>query len=380
MSGHMRKRGANSWQLIVFNGFDSSGRRQYSRKTVRGTKKEAERALASFVVEAGPRTPDVVADGWTLIQVLDQWLEQRSTQLAPGTVDRYRVALLRVRPVIGKMPVARLQTHHLEDFYAKLHREGLSGASIRKIHWAMRQSLAWAKRRGYVVHLATEGVQLPPLGSTAIVPPSSESVGVLLEHALRTDPEFGTALALIAWTGCRRGEACGLRWPDVDLERQELIFERSVVAIPGGKLEKSTKTGESRRIALGPATVALLVAQRERRTKLAEFGGGAIDRDGFVFSPDASMSAPWHPQTISHRFVTLCRQAGVPKMRLHDLRHHSATALLKSGVSVGEVMDRHGWKTLQMVSRYRHLMEAKDRSAAEALERMASPQSNRSLG
>ena len=60
-------------------------------------------------------------------------------------------------------------------------------------------------------------------------------------------------------------------------------------------------------------------------------------------------------------------------MRLHDLRHHSATALLKNGVNVGEVMDRHGWKTLEMVSRYRHLMEAKDRNAAEALGRIASP-------
>ena len=60
-------------------------------------------------------------------------------------------------------------------------------------------------------------------------------------------------------------------------------------------------------------------------------------------------------------------------MRLHDLRHHSATALPKNGVSVGEVMDRHGWKTLEMVSRYRHFMEAKDRTAAEALGRIASP-------
>ena len=79
------------------------------------------------------------------------------------------------------------------------------------------------------------------------------------------------------------------------------------------------------------------------------------------------MVEAWHPQTVSHRFLTLCRQSGVPRMRLHDLRHHSATALLKNGVSVGEVMDRHGWKTPEMVSRYRHLTEAKDRTAAEAL-------------
>ncbi len=56
-------------------------------------------------------------------------------------------------------------------------------------------------------------------------------------------------------------------------------------------------------------------------------------------------------------------------MRMHDLRHHSATTLLKNGASVGEVMDRHGWKTLEMVSRYRHLLEAMDHKAAETLER-----------
>ncbi len=55
-------------------------------------------------------------------------------------------------------------------------------------------------------------------------------------------------------------------------------------------------------------------------------------------------------------------------MRLHDLRHHSATTLLKQGTSVGEVMDRHGWRNVQMVDRYRHLLEAKDLAAAKALE------------
>ena len=89
------------------------------------------------------------------------------------------------------MAVARLEQHHLEDFYAKLHREGLSGASIRKIHWAMRQSLTWAKRRGYVTHLTTDGVELPPLGAKSIVPPSSDSVAKLIEFTLDADRELG---------------------------------------------------------------------------------------------------------------------------------------------------------------------------------------------
>jgi site-specific recombinase XerD len=55
-------------------------------------------------------------------------------------------------------------------------------------------------------------------------------------------------------------------------------------------------------------------------------------------------------------------------MRLHELRHHSATTLLKSGASVGEVMDRHGRQTVEMVNRYRHLLAAQDSAAAKALE------------
>lgn len=122
MSGHLRQRGTNSWQLVVFNGFDSRGRRQYSRKTVHGTKKEAQSALAAYFLEAGRRSAEDVAEGRRLIDVLDSWLEHRSAQLSPATVDCYRVAIQRTRPVIGRMPVSRLEPHHLEDFYAKLHR------------------------------------------------------------------------------------------------------------------------------------------------------------------------------------------------------------------------------------------------------------------
>lgn len=343
-----------------------------------GTKKEAEFKLAAYVQEVGHRSADIVAEGLTLIQVLDNWLEFRAPHLSPGTVDRYRQAIQHVRPALGKLAVARVETHHIEDFYGKLHREGMSGASIRKIHWAIRQSLAWAKRRGYVAQLATEGVELPPLGAKRIEPPKSDAVGALIDWALEADPEFGTIFALVAWTGCRRGEAVGLKWKDIDLERGQLLIERSVVSVRGGRLEKTTKTNESRRIALGPATIALLGGHAARRQAVAEFCHGEIGEGAYVFSPDASMGEAWHPTTISHRFSEACRAAEVPPMRLHDLRHHSATALLKSGVSVGEVMDRHGWKTMEMVSRYRHMMEATDYAAAETLEKLAGPRTNRS--
>jgi integrase len=224
-------------------------------------------------------------------------------------------------------------------------------------------------RRGYVATRATDGVELPPLGERPVRSPASQDVRALIDRALIDNPDFGTMIAVIAWTGCRRGEACGLRWQDLDLEDATLLIQRSIAAIPGGTQEKTTKTGEARRIAIGPATVDLLRKHRARCQARATACGTTLEPSAFVFSPEPPGHTTWHPSTISHQFVAACKAAGIAKMRMHDLRHHSATTLLKSGTSVGEVMDRHGWKTIEMVSRYRHLLEATDRAAAETLEK-----------
>ena len=190
--------------------------------------------------------------------VVRGWLDAKAPRLSPSTVSRYEVALKHIVPAIGGISVARLRTRDVEDFYGRLHAKGLSGSSIRKVHWAMRQSLAWAKRRGYIATLATEGVELPPLGEKPLAPPSSKSVRRLVQRAVADDPDFATLLAVIAWTGCRRSEACGLRWQDIDLERATMLIERAIAAIPGGTQEKTTKTGAARRIAIGAATRQLL--------------------------------------------------------------------------------------------------------------------------
>ncbi len=368
MAGSIQQRGDRSWRLTVYVGYDTKARkRRYATKTVHGTKRDAERALAKFVTE--------VADGGRVAtapisveKVLTQWLAGRESRLAPSTVDRYRVAIKLIPEAIQKMPVAKLRAHHVEDLYADLLASGQSGSSIRKVHWALRQSLAWAHKRGLTGLIATQGVDLPPLGERKPDPPESTDVRKVVEHLLATDPDWGTLIAVVAWTGCRRGEVCGLRWEDVDLEGKNVLIRRAVVAIPGGVEVKGTKTGEVRRLAIGPRTTKLLKAHRKRCDKRAAACGATIEESAYVFSPDAAGRRPYNPHTITRTFVDACKAAGVPPIRLHDLRHHSATTLLKNGASVGEVMDRHGWRTVEMVNRYRHLLEAKDVEAAKAIE------------
>jgi integrase len=266
------------------------------------------------------------------------------------------------------MKVARLRPSHIEDLYAAMLAKGQSGASIRKAHWALRQSLAWAHRRGFTAMIATDGVELPPLGERQVEPPASADVRKVLEHLLETAPDWGTLFAVIAWTGCRRGEACGLHWEDVDLDAGSIFIRRAVVTVQGGTMERGTKTGDVRRIAIGPRTVELLGAHREGCRVRAEACDAEIAPSAYVFSPDAAGRLPYAPNSISRAFNTACKAAGVPHARVHDLRHHSATTLLKNGASVGEVMDRHGWRSVQMVNRYRHLLDAQDAEAARTLE------------
>jgi hypothetical protein len=111
------------------------------------------------------------------------------------------------------MKVGRLRPHHIEDLYAALYAQGQSGSSIRKAHWALRQSLAWAHRRGYSSIIATEGIELPPLGAKEIEPPTSANVRKVIDKLLVKDPDWGTLVAVVARTGCRcrrgsNGKAC----------------------------------------------------------------------------------------------------------------------------------------------------------------------------
>ncbi len=369
MAGHLQERGDGVWRLHTFIGKDSGGRRRYASKTFRGTRRQAEKALAAFVTEVeSERSAESAAEPLTVSAVLRRWLEAKAPTLSPVTVERYKVAFKQIEPILGSIQVRRLRPHHIEDLYSSMLAAGQSGASIRKVHWALRQSLAWAHRRGFVATVATDGAELPPLNERKIEPPSSADVRAVLSHLLEYNPDWGTLFAVVAWTGCRRGEVCGLHWEDVDLDAGSLVIRRAVVTVPGGTMERGTKTGGIRRIAIGPKTVELLLAHLERNAKRAAACEVELERTGYVFSPDPASRRPYNPVSISRAWATACKAASVPSMRVHDLRHHSATTLLKNGSSIGEVMDRHGWTTVQMINRYRHLLEAQDLQAAVTLE------------
>jgi integrase len=375
VKGSLRERRPGVWELIVQLPRDASTPRgkQLSR-TVHGTKREAQRALAALVTEVS--TGKISSSMMSLADLLERWLDHVSEQLSPTTVREYRRLVKKlISPDLGKLTLRRVSTQRLDTYYATLARErGLSPASVRHVHAVMRGALGQAVRWGWIPTNPAATASPPRLRRREISPPAIADARALLAAADNHDPDFGALIRVLAATGARRGEVCGLRWSDLDRHAGTLSIRRSVASVAGGTVVKDTKTHSARRIALDPETLSVLDTHRQRLEYRAALCRVAVDQDGFVFTATLDGSQPLHPDTITGAFGRICRRAGLRSVRLHDLRHLHATQLLAAGVPVRTVSGRLGHAdAATTLNVYAHFLEASDREAADVIGGLLQP-------
>jgi hypothetical protein len=232
-------------------------------------------------------------------------------------------------PALGERKVAALRPMELDTLYAELRGfgpVGPDGADLphRGAPVARAGPQVGADRRSPAVDATP-----PPQTRKAVTPPTVAEVQLLLSAARDDDPEFGAYLWVLAATGCRRGEGCGLRWSDIDLDGEELVIRRAIAMANGVPYEKSTKTHASRRVSLDEATVLVLREHRRRMLERAMALGVRLADDAYVFADVEGR--PWRPDVCTNRFGRLRAQLGLDRVRLHDLRHFVATALGDGG-------------------------------------------------
>jgi integrase len=209
---------AGVWELIVQLPRDpTSARAGQLSRTVHGTKREAQRALAGLIGEVS--AGKVTSTAMPLSELLTRWLDHVSEQLSPTTVREYRRPVrTMLDPDLGKLPLRRVTTQRIDAYYASLARErGLSPASIRHVHAVLRGALGQAMRWGWISSNAAASASPPKLRRREITPPPMHAARTLLETADTYDVDFGAVLRVLVATGARRGEVCGLRWSDVDV-------------------------------------------------------------------------------------------------------------------------------------------------------------------
>jgi integrase len=374
MKGHLRQRG-NSWELRAYVGVDPlTNHQKYLTRTFRGGKREAEEALARFTTEVSGG--GYAAQDTTVGDLIQQWLDLARAELSPTTARGYDwIIKAYITPTLGNVPLAKLRTAQLDRFYSQLREKGgqqekpLSAATVHQVHAILRRALHQAIRWGWIAENPAALASPPRVRAPHLTPPDPAAVIRLLEVANEIDPDLACFLHLAATTGARRGEVCGLRWRDVDLEAGTVLISRSVVEGARSVLvEKDTKTHASRRIALDPATVAALLDQRVRMRSRAAACGGVLPEAAYVFSRDPEGDRPWAPNDVTKAFIRVRNRAGLGSVRLHDLRHFAATRMLVAGVPVRTVSGRLGHaNAATTLGVYAHFVEASDRDAATKL-------------
>ena len=369
----MRQRGS-SWQLIVHAGRDPvTGKKRYVSRTVKGTKRQAQRELAALVTQVGHGIPTDTAT--TVGQLLDAWFAQAKGDFSPSTVYETNGIIERyLKPGVGEARLDRLRAPEIDAYYRRLldgsanHGRPLGPATIRRLHGILRRALGQAVRWGWIAHNYAADASPPRVHAPELRPPTPAEVARLFRLASAEDPTLATFVILAAATGARRSELVALRWSDLDVGRASVTIRHGVVLGPDGLVEKGTKTHAVRTVSLDATTLAAVVAHQARADETASFFGTTRGPASYVFSVEPDGSLPVRPDSMSRAFRRLCTKAGVAGVRLHDLRHYVATQLLAGGVDVRTVAGRLGHRNPSTtLNVYSHFLPEADRTAAALL-------------
>jgi integrase len=341
----------------------------------RRTKREAEKALAELIVRRDRE--GLVRANQTLGQAVAKWREAKEQTGAPSSLLRYDIALrTHLLPRFGGVQLRKLTADELDRYYADLRRAGIADNTILWHHQLISNILRYTMR---TLRWVGENVALdanpPRRRATAVQIPEGEQVAKLIEAADRDGRIFGAFVRLAIVTGARRGELCALQWRDVDIERSELTIPATITLGADGYVRKSPKNNRTRRIALPAAMVDHLAIYRESRALLAEKFGIDLTGESYLFTYDPTGCEFGHPGTMTDKFRTAKRRAGVNALRMHDLRHQAATTLLNRGISPRVVSERLGHsRTSTTLDIYAQFIPAADREAADILAGFLTPE------
>jgi integrase len=376
MRGSIRKRGSTYSYCIDLPPDPVTGKRRQKMKGGFRTKRECQAALNEAVMALQTGTYVAASRRTVRSFLLDEWLPDREPpKLRATTYANYETQIrTHVVPALGSVELQRLSPAQLNAFYRTLladgrrDGQGLAPKTVKNIHAIVHRALRDAVRWGYVARNVADAVDPPRGRSPEMRVWTPQQLRAFLAH-VRTDRLYAVWL-LVATTGMRRGELAGLRWVDVDLAAGRVSPRQPRVVVNYAVEVSEPKTAKGRRVlALDAVTVAALREHQARQAEERQAVGAGWQDTGLVFTH--LDGRPLHPDLISDWFERLARAAGLPKIRLHDVRHSYASAALAAGVPAKVVSERLGHATIQItLDTYSHVLPGLDAQAAETVARL----------
>lgn len=388
MAGSLRLvSGRDIWELRVYVGRDSNGRVRHLHRRFQGTKRAAELELARMLLEnesspvPTPEAPQEWGKATTVNDAVAAWKANGWEDLSPKTVIGYESVWHRyVEKSIGRQRISALNAYEVEKYFRELKRAGAGRDTVRHVRVLLNRACKLARKwSGGVLLNPVVDAELPSWAlherSAGVRSPELAEVQALLKAAEEDDERMAAFVRVIAATGMRRGEACGLRWSCIDWEAGTLRIQDAIVTADGGAVVKPPKTRASiRSLSVDTATLKVLEVLRGHQDQLAQACEVAPAEDGFVFSYEPGGDIPPHPDSMSHNFSRIRTKAEVASdIHLHSLRHFQAT-VLDAVISERQKQARLGWTTSHMARHYTDAVAEEDRRAADFIGRLLTSQ------
>jgi len=349
--------------------------------------------------------PTLTVGGW-----LDQWLAGRRT-ISRSTRDGYEINIrLHLKPYIGDIPLHMLTVGHLEDLFDQIdaHNETIrrvratgtaaekaefkgrrlmGDANKQRVRATLRAALNAAIRRGKIMMNPAQFVELPsgkrPKAllwtaervvhwlETGEVPSkvmvwTPDLAGHFLDHA--EDSPLYLLFRLIAQRGPRRGEACALHWPDLAIDTAPYTVTIRWQITRYGISTPKSDAGD-RVISLDADLAREFRAHRRRQQARRLAAGPRWTDTGLVFTDD--IGAALNPDHVRRDFAALVDTAGLPPIRVHDLRHLAATLALAAGADLKTVQALLGHSSIAITAdTYTHVLPELAEAIAENVARL----------
>ena len=305
----------------------------------------------------------------TLKQYLEYWLEDvHKPAIRLSSYMQYRGILDKhIFPLLGHIQVQKLTPQQVQSFYARKEKEGLALGTIRTIHAVLHNALSHAVSINLVSRNVSDVVNPPRLVKHERHPLTIEQAQKLLQHVQGHSLEGLITVALA--TGMRRGELLGLRWQDIHFDTKSLQIQRTISRQrKKGIVESEPKTSRGRRnIILPPFAIEALKQHHTRQLEARLKVGSAWEESNFVFCN--GHGGFFEPSQLHMMFRNLLKEADLPQIRFHDLRHSAATMMLTMGVHPKVVQELLGHSSISLtLDTYSHVLPSMQQEAMDKLD------------
>ena len=367
--GNIRKRSDGRWEGRYTAGYNAETGKRIIKNVLGKTQAECKAKMAT-AMEAAKGVDVSRADEYTVATWLRSWYDiYAKPNVRISTANRYQLMVEQYTiPRIGSIKLTKLTAHDLQKLYKELMESGrtnrksghgnpgLSSTTVRSLHLMLHNALNRAVKERLILRNPTEDCIAPKVQKFEMQILQPEHIKTYLDAADKRGllPMFYLELV----SGLRKGELTALLWSDLDITDKTISVSKQYVKNPNGELTLSRPKTETsvRKVSIPQEAVDLLIAEHKKHP------------DNPYMFPSPVTGEMYYPDSVVNLHKKILKDAGLPHIRFHDLRHTFATLALQNGVDVKTVSSMLGHYDAGFTLRtYTHATRQKQDEAAQTM-------------